>query len=65
MLTHKVHTTINMSNQEKIIERLIKDNERLYEDLKVLRIVWLKKIADSEKTHLSLIVKITIEAMTN
>ncbi len=65
VLTHKVRTTIDMSNQEKIIERLIKDNARLHEDLKVLRIVWLKKIADSEKTHSLLIVEITIEAMTN
>ncbi len=65
MLTYKVCTTINMSNQEKIIKRLIKDNVRLYEDLKVLRIVWLKKIADSEKTHSSLIVEIMIKAMMN
>ncbi len=65
MLTHEVCTTIDMSNQEKIIERLIKDNTRLHEDLKVLRIVWLKKIADSKKTHSSLIIKITIEAMMN
>ncbi len=65
VLTHEVHTTIDMSNQEKIIERLIKDNARLHEDLKVLRIVWFKKIADSEKTHSSLIVEIAIEAMTN
>ncbi len=65
MLIHEVHTTINMNNQKKIIERLIKDNVRLHEDLKVLRIVWLKKIVNSEKTHSSLIVKITIEAMMN
>jgi len=65
MLTHEIHTTIDMNNQKKIIEKLIKNNARLHEDLKVLRIVWLKKIADSEKTHLSLIVKITIEAMMN
>ncbi len=65
VLTHEVYTTIDMSNQEKIIERLIKDNARLHEDLKVLRIVWLKKIADSEKTHSSLIVEIAIEAMMN
>jgi len=65
MLTHEVRTTIDMSNQEKIIERLIKDNARLHEDLKVLRIVWLKKIADSEKTHSSFIVEIAIEAMMN
>jgi len=65
VLTHEVRTTIDMSNQKKIIERLIKDNARLHEDLKVLRIVWLKKIADSEKTHSSLIVKIAIEAMMN
>ncbi len=54
-----------MSNQKKIIERLIKDNVRLHENLKVLRIVWLKKIAKSEKIHSSLIVKIAIEAMMN
>ncbi len=65
MLTHEVCTTIDMSNQEKIIERLIKDNARLHEDLTVLRIAWFKKIADSEKTHSLLIVKIAIEAMTN
>ncbi len=44
---------------------MIKDNARLHEDLKVLRIVWLKKIANSEKTHSSLIVEIAIEAMMN
>ena len=38
---------------------------KLHEDLKVLRIVWLKKIAKSEKTHSSLIVKIAIKAMIN
>ncbi len=65
VLTHEVCTTIDMSNQEKIIERLIKDNARLHEDLKVLRIVWLKKIKDSEKTHSLLIVEIAIEAMIN
>ncbi len=65
MLTHEVCTTIDMSNQEKIIEKLIKDNARLHEDLKVLRIVWLKKITDSEKTHSSLIVEIAIKAMMN
>jgi len=65
MLTHEVCTTIDMSNQEKIIERLIKDNARLHENLKVLRIVWLKKITDSEKTYSSLIIKITIKAMMN
>ncbi len=65
MLTHEVCTTIDMSNQEKIIERLIKDNARLHEDLKVLRIVWFKKIADSEKTHSLLIVEIAIEVMMN
>ncbi len=65
VLTYKVHTTINMSNQKKIIERLIKDNARLHEDLKVLRIVWLKKIVESEKTYSLLIVKIMIEVMKN
>jgi len=65
VLTHEVCITIDMSNQKKIIERLIKDNARLHKDLKVLRIVWLKKIADSKKTHSSLIVEITIEVIMN
>ena len=65
VLTHEVHTTIDMNNQKKIIERLIKDNLRLHEDLKVLRIVWLKKITESEKIYSSLIIEIAIEAMMN
>ncbi len=65
VLTHEMHTTINMSNQMKVIRKLIKNNARLHENLKILRIVWLKKVAKSEKTHSSLIVKIAIEAMMN
>ena len=65
MLIHEVHITINMNNQKKIIERLIKDNVKLHEDLKVLRIVWFKKITKSEKIHSLLIIKIMIEAMIN
>ena len=65
VLTHEVCITINMNNQKKIIERLIKDNVKLHEDLKVLRIIWLKKIAKSEKTYSLLIIKIMIEAMMN
>ncbi len=65
MLIHEVHITINMNNQKKIIERLIKDNIKLHEDLKVLRIVWFKKITKSEKMHSLLIIKIMIEAMIN
>jgi len=65
MLTHEVCITINMNNQEKIIERLIKNNMRLHENLKVLRIVWLKKIVNSKKIHSSLIVKIAIKVMMN
>ncbi len=65
MLTYKVYSTINTSNQKKIIERLIKDNTKLHENLKVLRIVWFKKIANSKKIHLSFIIEIAIEAMMN
>ena len=65
MLTHEIHTTIDMNNQKKVISKLIKNNVRLHENLKILRIVWLKKVAESKKTHSSLIVKITTEAMTN
>ncbi len=54
-----------MKNQKKIIERLIKDNARFYKDLKVLRIIWLKKIAKSKKIYSLLIIKIMIEAMMN
>ncbi len=65
MLTHEMCTTINISNQKKVIRKLIKNNARLHENLKILRIVWLKKVAESEKTHSSLIVKIAIEMMIN
>ncbi len=65
VLTHEMCITINMSNQKKIIRKLIKNNARLHENLKILRIVWLKKVAKSKKTHSSLIVKIAIKAMTN
>ncbi len=65
MLTHEVHTTINMNNQKKVIRKLIKNNTRLYENLKILRIVWLKKVAKSKKTHSLLIMKIAIEAIIN
>ncbi len=65
VLTHEMCTTIDTSNQKKVIRKLIKNNARLHENLKILRIVWLKKVAKSEKTHSSLIVKIAIKAMTN
>ncbi len=65
MLTHEICITIDASNQKKIIERLIKNNTKLHEDLKVLKIVWFKKIAESKKTHSSLIVEIAIKAMMN
>ncbi len=65
VLTHEMHTTIDMNNQKKVIKRLIKNNARLHENLKILRIVWLKKVAKNEKIHSSLIMKIAIEAMMN
>ena len=65
MLTHEMHTTINMNNQKKVIRKLIKNNARLHENLKILRIVWLKKVTESEKIHSLFIMKIAIEAMMN
>ncbi len=65
ILTHDVHITLNISNQKTIIKRLMKNNARLHEDLKMLRIAWFKKIVESEKIHSSLIVEITIETMMN
>ncbi len=65
VLAHEVRITIDTSNQKVIIKRLVKDNARLHENLEILRIVWFKKVVESEKTHSSLIVEIAIEAMTN
>ncbi len=65
ILAHDVHITLNTSNQKMIIKRLIKNNARLHEDLKMLRIAWLKKIVESEKTHSLLIIKIMIKTMMN
>ena len=65
MLTYEIHTTIDMNNQKKVIRKLIKNNIKLHENQKILRIVWLKKVAKSEKTHSLLIMKIAIEVMIN
>ncbi len=65
VLAHEICITIDTSNQKMIIKRLIKDNARLHKNLKILRIVWLKKVVESEKIHLSLIVEIAIKAMMN
>ncbi len=65
ILAHDVHIILNTSNQKMIIKKLIKNNVRLYEDLKMLRIAWLKKIVESEKIHSLLIVKIMIKTMIN
>ncbi len=65
ILAHDVHITLNTSNQKTIIKRLIKNNVKLHEDLKMLRIAWLKKIVKSEKIHSSLIVEIMIKTMMN
>ncbi len=65
VLTYEMCITINMSNQKKVIRKLIKNNTRLYKNLKILKIVWLKKVAESEKTHSLLIMKIAIKVMIN
>ncbi len=65
MLTHEMCITIDISNQNEVIRKLIKNNARLHENLKILRIVWFKKVTKSEKIHLSLIMKIAIKAMMN
>ncbi len=65
ILAHDVCITLNISNQKTIIKRLIKNNARLHEDLKMLRIAWLKKIVESEKIHSSFIIKIMIKMMIN
>ncbi len=65
MLTHEMCTTIDMNNQKKVIRKLIKNNAKLHENLKILRIVWLKKVTKSKKTHSSLIMKIAIDVMIN
>jgi len=65
ILAHDVHIILNTSNQKMIIKKLIKNNVRLHEDLKMLRIAWLKKIVKNEKIHSSLIVEIMIKTMMN
>ncbi len=65
ILTPDVCIILNTSNQKKIIKRLKMNNMRLYEDLKMLRLAWFRKIIESEKIHSSLIVEIMIKAMIN
>ncbi len=38
ILAHDVHIILNTSNQKKIIKKLIKNNVKLHENLKMLRI---------------------------
>ncbi len=65
VLAHEIHITIDTSNQKVIIKRLIKDNVRLHKNLKILRIIWLKKVIKSEKIYSSFIIEIVIKAMMN
>ncbi len=65
ILAHDVCITLNTSNQKMIIKRLVRNNVRLHENLKMLRIAWFKKIVESEKIHSLLIVKIMIKTMMN
>ncbi len=65
ILTNNIHITLNISNQKMIIKRLMKDNVKLHENLKMLRIAWFKKIVESKKIHSLLIVKIAIKTMMN
>ncbi len=65
VLAYEIHIIIDTSNQKVIIKRLIKENARLHKNLKILRIIWLKKVVESKKIHLSLIVEITIEVIMN
>ncbi len=65
MLAYEICIIIDTSNQKVIIKSLIKDNAKLHENLKILRIVWLKKEVKSEKIHSLLIIEIAIEAMMN
>ncbi len=65
ILTHDVHIILNTNNQKMIIKRLIKNNIKLHENLKMLRIAWLKKIVKSEKIHSSLIIEIAIKMIIN
>ncbi len=65
VLAHKIHITINTSNQKVIIKRLIKNNTKLHKNLKILRIVWFKKVVESEKIYSSFIIEITIKVMMN
>ncbi len=65
VLIYDVCIILDISNQEMIIKKLINDNAKLYESLKMLKVVWLKKIVESEKMHLSLIIKIIVKTMMN
>ncbi len=65
ILMHDVCITLNINNQKTIIKKLMKNNTKFHDDLKMLRIIWLKKIIESKKIHSSLIIKIMIKMMIN
>jgi hypothetical protein len=47
-----------MSNQQKIIRRIEKQNETLHSSLRIAKVIWSKSVINEEKELSSLIVKI-------
>ncbi len=59
ILTHEVRVIdVQMSNQQKIIRRIEKQNETLHSSLRIAKVVWSKSVINEEKELSSLIVKI-------
>lgn len=64
VLVHGIRTTLDTTKQETIM-RLTQENSGLHPGLEILRVAWPKKVYQSDKTHSSLIVEVTSEAMAN
>ncbi len=59
ILTHEVRVIdVQMSNQQKIIRRIEKQNEILHSSLRIAKIIWSRSVINEEKKLSSLIVKI-------
>ena len=66
ILAHEIKTdSYDITKQTKIIEKLLRQNKILHNDLQIFKIAWSINAIKNKKIRLSLIIEIEISAMIN
>ena len=66
VIAHDVRMrNVNVINQSQTIKDLTIQNVKIHKNLKITKIVWLKKIIEAKKTFFSLIIEINFSETTN